>query len=68
VEAEEYACMNGKRVSVHALKMFRDAETMRQNNRLIDADTTVKEAMDILKSRYYGSESSTLIHIASTHL
>ena len=48
-----------------ALKKFRAAETMRENNLPDEANTTVKEAMDILKSRY---DLSRLIHIASTGL
>jgi hypothetical protein len=48
-----------------ALEKFRAAETMRRDNLPDEANTTVQDAMDILKRRY---GPSTLIHIASVDL
>lgn len=59
-ELEEALCLAGD-----ALEQFRAAETMRRNNLPDEANTTVQDAMDILKRRY---DPSMLIHIASTGL
>ena len=59
-EWEEALCFAGD-----ALEKFRAAETMRWNNLPGEANTTVQDAMDILKRRY---DPLTLIHISSTGL
>jgi len=59
-EWEEALCFAGD-----ALEKSRAAETMRRDHLPNEANTTVQEAMDFLKSRY---DPSTLIYIASTGL
>ena len=48
-----------------ALEKFRAAETKRRDNHPYEANTTVQDAMDILKRRY---DPLMLIHIVSTGL